>query len=109
ATVSRTYDANGRLLQVNDSQGGIFTFAYDSAGQLLHSAAPSGAISYARDAKGRMSSRQAAGQSPVNYQYDPASNLTQASMPQATIGMSYDARNAVQGITRSNGVTSSIT
>ena len=109
ASVARTYDANSHLIQVNDSQGGVFAYQFDSAGRLLGSVSPAGAITYTRDGLGRMASRQATGFPKVGYQFDSAGNLTQASAPQASVNLTYDARNLLASLSRSNGVSSTVT
>ena len=58
--VERTYDALGRLTQVNDASA--FSFQYDVAGRLLRSSGPIGTVQYQRDELGRVASRQVSGQ-----------------------------------------------
>ena len=79
------------------------------AGRLLSSVTPTGAVAYTRDADGRVTSRQASGFPKVSLQYDSAGNLTQSGMPQASVNLTYDARNLLSGLSRSNGVSTSIT
>ena len=62
STVARFYDANSRLVGVNDSASGVFGFAYDAIGRLLDSVTPMGEIQYAYDAASRIQSREVVGQ-----------------------------------------------
>ena len=106
ATVSRSYDSSGRLVQVVDSQSGTFSNTYDLVGRLLKTVTPNGAISYTRDADGRVASRQVSGSAAVSYTYDPDGNLTNAAMGStASVARTYDPRNLLLTNTRSNGVT----
>ena len=109
ATVQRTYDSAGRLIQVVDSQSGTFSMSYDAVGRLLKQIGPNGVITYTRDADGRVLSRQVQGQPAVNYTYDANGNLTQAAMGATTVSRAYDVRNLLLSNTRSNGVTGSYT
>ena len=106
STVARSYDANSRLLQVNDSASGLFDFTYDSVGRLTSSTAPAGGLQYIHDAASRPITRQVIGQAPVNYTYDRNGNLLTASITGASIGRAYDARNLPLTTSRANGVTS---
>ena len=104
ATVTRSWDSNGRLTRVVDSASGIFSMAWDAAGRLLKQVGPFGEVNYTRDAKGRVTSRQVVGDPRVSYTYDADDNLVQASMTGATVTQTFDPRNPVTGRTRSNGV-----
>ena len=61
ATVTRSWDSNGRLTRVVDSASGTFSMAWDAAGRLLKQVGPFGEVNYTRDAKGRVTSRQVVG------------------------------------------------
>ena len=106
STVAGSYDANSRLGQVVDSQGGSFDYVYDSAGRLVSQASQFGAVQYAYDGAGKTVSLQVAGQPAVTYSYDPASNLLSASLPQATANFTYDAAHELLTLARSNSVSS---
>src|SRR5262249_36498771 len=106
STVARSYDANSRLVQVNDSASGAFTFSYDATGRLIDSATPMGEVQYAYDNASRVKSRQVVGQPAVGSSYDLAGNLLNASMPQASVTRTYDQRNLVKSSARPNGVNS---
>ncbi len=95
-----------RPVQVNDSVGGVFTFGYNSDGQLLASTSPFGSVQYVRDPLGRALSRQVEGQSAVSYSYDRAGNLLSAGLPQASATYTYDPRNEPLTLSRSNSVVS---
>ena len=107
--MTRSYDANDRLSQVNDSGGGVFAFGYDSAGRLTSSTTPCGTVDYVRDALGRATLRQVVGQTAVTYAYDQAGNLLSASTAGASLNRTYDPRNLVSTASRMNGVTSQYT
>jgi RHS repeat-associated protein len=107
--VSRSYDARGRLLEVVDSVGGTFDFAYDADGRRTSSSSPFGTIQQSYDAAGRVTSTQVTGQSAVTYAYDATGNLLSASQTAASATLSYDARNRLTSITRPNTVSSQYT
>jgi len=104
ATVQRTYDSNGRLVRVVDSQAGTFNLTYDSAGRLVKVVGPNGTIAYSRDADGRVTARQVQGQTAVAYTYDANGNVTGISMGGASVARTYDVRNLLTANTRSNSV-----
>ena len=58
ATVKRTYDVNSRLVQMDDSQAGQFTFSYDAGGKLLKAVSPFGNIAFTYDSLDRTATRQ---------------------------------------------------
>ncbi len=107
ARVDRIYDPRSRLIEVTDTAAGTFKLAYDAAGELASTSAPTGTVSYTRDALRRVSERQVAGQPPVTYAYDTAGNLISAGSTPASATFAYDARNLMVGQTYSNGVNSS--
>ncbi len=86
----------------------MFTFGYDLAGRLLNSSTPFGAVQYTYDGRGLTASRQVVGQPVLSHTYDAVGNLASASMPQGSATFSYDARNNLSGITRANGVGTSV-
>jgi RHS repeat-associated protein len=109
ATVTRSYDANSRLINVNDSAGGVFGFGYDADGHLLTQEEPTGTVQYTRDALGRVATRQVAGQPAVQYAYDAVGNMLSAAMPAVGVAYTYDPRNLPQALTRTNGVVTNYT
>ena len=62
AAVSRSDDANDHLVQVSDSQSGVFNFTYDGVGRMLKSVGPFGAVAMTYDKVGRVLTRQVTGQ-----------------------------------------------
>jgi RHS repeat-associated protein len=106
SNVERIYDAQSRLLRVDDSVGGIFSFSYDLVGRTKNATSPVGVVQYDYDEVGRVLSRQVVGQPPVDYDYDPVGNLTKAEMPQAGATFAYDERDQLHLMNRSNGVSS---
>lgn len=109
STVRRSYDSTGRVVRVDDSAVGAFSYEYDLAGQLLASVSPFGTVRYVRDALGRISRRQVVGQQAVTYTYDSVSNLVSVAMPQASASYSYNARNQPAAMSRMNGVGTQFT
>ena len=109
ATVTRSYDFFGRLIQVNDTASGTFLSSFDLAGRLLSSSTPLGSVNYTYDGRGATASRQVVGQSALTYSYDPAWNLTGAALPQASATFSYNVRNQLASMGRLNGVSTAYT
>ena len=106
STVSRTYDANGRSVNVTDSLSGNFDYVYDAIGRQLSSANQFGTVQYSYDQNSRLKSRQVVGQSAVQYDYDKVGNLQSAAMPQAAANFAYDLDNRLSNISRLNNVSS---
>ena len=65
------------LLNVADTAGGAFTYAYDLDSRLIGQGSPTGAIQYAYDPASELTARQVAGQPAATYAYDPAGRLLQ--------------------------------
>lgn len=109
SNVERVYDTLSRLLRVDDSTSGVFTFTYDELGRTESAISPFGSVEYDYDPVGRVISRQVVGQPAVDYDYDPAGNLLRAAVPQAAVDFSYDVRDQIKQILRSNGVVTDYT
>lgn len=106
SNVSRIYDVQSRLLRVDDSVSGIFSFSYDLVGRTKSATSPFGAVQYEYDEVGRVKARQVVGQPAVDYDYDPVGNLKRAALPQAAVDFAYDERDQLRTLNRSNGVSS---
>ncbi len=106
STVNRLYDSAGRLLEVDDTLDGSFTYKYDLSGRVLQQSGPTGVIRYTRDGLGRVAAEQVVGNNAVSYAYDPAGNMLSASMVGLGASYTYDVRNMPIGVSRSNGVNS---
>jgi RHS repeat-associated protein len=106
ATVTRQFDAAGRVITENDSVAGVFQNVWDVTGNLTQRTTPFGSTTYTRDAIFEVTSRQVTGQNPVSYTFDPRRFVTKIGMGSNTIQFTYDARGGVTGIARSNGVSS---
>jgi RHS repeat-associated protein len=109
STVTRSYDARGRLLEAVDSVGGTFDFVYDADGRRTSSSTQFGTTQFTYDAASRVTSTQVTGQSAVTYTYDAVGNLLTASQPTASATLAYDARNYLTSIVRPDGVSSQYT
>jgi len=104
STVAYTYDAVGRLEEVEDSQSGSIAFAYDNLGRVTTETSPQGSISYAYDAVDRLTSMTVAGRSAVTYTYDNADRLTGITQGSTSVGYVYDAANRRTSVTLPNGL-----
>lgn len=62
SSVERRYDAQSRLLRVEDSTGGDFAFTYDLVGRTTNATSPFGTVQYIYDEVGRVKARQVIGQ-----------------------------------------------
>ncbi len=105
SSVEYRYDARSRLMEVNDSVGGIYSFDFDAMGRVTSTSSPTGSVRYAYDVRSLLKERQVIGQSTLTYGYDELAGLISASMPEASIDFTYDIRNLPKTITRSNGVS----
>jgi RHS repeat-associated protein len=79
-TTYDTYDDNGRLTQMTDSNGVVTTYAYDLRGRVLTVTAtpPSGparVATYTYDDAGQLATVEAANGTVLTYDYDDAHNL----------------------------------
>ena len=75
-SVSREYDADGRLVRVRDWLGHEWTFSYDGEGKPIGGASPDGrAHSFSYDAAGRLSSWSVAGMAGRSLERDAAGRL----------------------------------
>ena len=108
SSIQRVYDAAGRTVRETDSVSGVFEYAYDATGHVAKMITPFGAVTYNHDKIYQVTARQVTGQPAVNYTYDARGSITQISAGGSTIGFTYDARGAITGITRSNGVTTTL-
>ena len=106
SVVRRTYDARGRVVLVDDTLGGSFTFEHDGVGDLMRSAGPVGGVEYGRDALGRVTRRQVVGLSAQDSTYDEVGDLVLVSSPHAWVSFEYDAHRQLVRRERSNGVVS---
>jgi YD repeat-containing protein len=104
SSITLTYDAGGRLTQVEDSISGTITYTYDNYDRLTSKTTPQGSISYAYDAAGRRTSMTVARQPTVNYSYDNANRVTQITYGTLSIGFTYDSADRLTSVSRSNGM-----
>jgi len=89
SSVTYTYDAAGRMTEVQDSVTGTYTFGYDNMNRLS-----SAGVNYSFDSAGTLT---------VQYGYDKASNRTSMTDPQTvptTYG--YDTLNRLHTLTYNN-------
>jgi RHS repeat-associated protein len=104
STVSYTYDAANRLVQVSDSISGVVARAYDDLDRLVSETSAEGTVSYGYDAAGRRTTLTIAGQAPINYAYDDANRVSQISQGTSTVQFAYDAAGRRSNVTLPNGV-----
>jgi RHS repeat-associated protein len=105
ATVTRAFDAAGRLTRVDDTQGGgPVVWAYDDADRPLSETTAGGTVGYAYNAAGQRTSMAAAGRAPVAYAYDDAGRLQTITRGTDVFTYAYDALSRRSVLQRPNGV-----
>jgi YD repeat-containing protein len=72
-----TYDGHGRRIRMEDQDGFVVNYAYDSAGRLreLRDAADAFIVTYVYDARGRLSREDKGNGTYTTYEYDAAGQL----------------------------------
>lgn len=104
STVTYSYDAGDRLVQVVDSITGTITRSYDGLDRLIAESTPLGSVSYGYDAAGRRTSMTVSGQPSLGYSYDNANHLKQITQGSATVALNYDGDGRRTSTTLPNGV-----
>lgn len=104
AKVSYTYNADGSLQKITDTNLGNTYFSYNTDGNLTSAALPDGrVVSYVVTGE-KMRSRTL-GTATSNYTYDATGNLTRVSAPAGTIKFVYDTQKRVTSMTRVTNAT----
>jgi RHS repeat-associated protein len=104
STITYSYDAVDRLIQVADSVTGTIYRTYDGLDRLISEVSPRGSVSYAYDAAGRRTSMSVSGQTAVTYTYDNANRLTQISQGNSSVSFGYDSDSRRTSLILPNGV-----
>ena len=104
STIDYTYDAGGRLEEVEDSEAGTITLVYDNFDRVSSETSPQGTVNYTYDAVGRQVSMTVTGRSSVNYTYDNGDRLTGITQGSSSVGYAYDAANRRTSLTLPNGL-----
>jgi RHS repeat-associated protein len=107
AVVTYTYDAAGRLVEINDTQGGTVQRSYDNLNRLVQETTPQGQVNYVYDAAGQRTRMAVAGAQPVDYAWDAVGRLTAITQGTAAVGFTYDAAGRRATLTLPNGVVAS--
>ena len=100
-----SYDAQGNLSTVTNPLGHVtHVTVYDANGRLLSMQDPNGLVtSLTYDPRGRLTSRSVGGET-TTYAYDPAGNLTGVTMPDnAALTYTYDAAHRLTDMSDSLG------
>ncbi len=109
STISYSYDAGDRLIQVVDSIAGTITRSYDGLDHVTSEISSRGSISYSYDVAGRRTAMTVGGQSAVSYSYDSANRPKQILQGSSTVAFSYDGGGRRNFLTLPNGVTEGYT
>ncbi len=105
ATVTTTYDADGRVTSINDTQSGSVAWTYDNADRRVSETSPNGTVSYSYNAASQMTAMTAADRAPVNYAFDVAGRLRAIAQGAETFTYNYDTLSRMSSMQRPNGVT----
>lgn len=95
-TKTSIYDAKGNLVQTTNARGQVIAYEYDELDRLTRKTLPEGVITYAYDAAGNLTDTQHYNGSRVQTSHDALNRVTQViqTLPggySATIGYGYDA------------------
>ncbi|MFJ2640412.1 RHS repeat-associated core domain-containing protein [Streptomyces sp. NPDC087511] len=104
SSVSYDYDGHDLLKQINDSQAGNQSFAYDTYDRPKTVTGPNGAVSYDYDAADRRKTMTAGGQT-TSYGFDTAGILTSITSGTQEIGFELDAVGREKTATMPGGIT----
>ncbi|WP_405851451.1 polymorphic toxin-type HINT domain-containing protein [Streptomyces sp. NBC_01369] len=103
SSVSYDYDGHDLLKQINDSQAGNQSFAYDTYDRPKTVTGPNGTVSYEYDAADRRKTMTAGGQT-TSYGFDMAGILTSITSGTQEIGFELDAVGREKTATMPGGV-----
>ena len=116
ATITYTYDNQGRVASVNDTRDGLETLTYDAENRVASKTSPQGTISYAYDpATGKVSETTTA-YTDVRYTYDALARLSTVTLVEANgvtlatplvTSYAYTPSGNVASILQPNGVKTS--
>jgi YD repeat-containing protein len=104
STITTTYDAGNRAIDIDDSVAGTIERTYDLLDRLTEETTPEGTISYSYDDAGRRTTMQVAGQTAVSYSYDDADRLTGVTQGSAAVAIAYDDADRRTSLTLPNGI-----
>ncbi|MEV6143643.1 polymorphic toxin-type HINT domain-containing protein [Streptomyces sp. NPDC051992] len=104
SSVSYDYDGHDLLKQINDSQAGNQSFAYDTYDRPKTVTGPNGAVSYDYDAADRRKTMTAGGQT-TSYGFDTAGILTSITSGTQEIGFELDTVGREKTATMPGGIT----
>ncbi|MFG2217397.1 polymorphic toxin-type HINT domain-containing protein [Streptomyces sp. NPDC048685] len=104
SSVSYDYDGHDLLKQINDSQAGIQSLAYDTYDRPKTVSGPNGTVSYEYDAADRRKTMTAGGQT-TSYGFDTAGILTSITSGTQEIGFELDAVGREKTATMPGGIT----
>ncbi|MFD0292840.1 polymorphic toxin-type HINT domain-containing protein [Streptomyces sp. NPDC127118] len=103
SSVSYDYDGHDLLKQINDSQAGYQSFAYDTYDRPKTVTGPNGTVSYEYDAADRRKTMTAGGQT-TSYGFDTAGILTSITSGTQEIGFELDAVGREKTATMPGGI-----
>jgi YD repeat-containing protein len=104
--ISRSeFDARGRLIRLQDADGGVIDYRYDAVGNLLERRSPSQTLSYRYDARNRLIEveRSVQGEAPAltRYSYDAAGRRSTVEGGDGTrTEYAYDSRHRLRGLVK---------
>ncbi len=86
-----TYDAQGNLVKITDSQNNIFTFTYDNLGRKTSMTDPDmGTWTYKYDAAGNIIQQKDNRNTSTDFQYDPINRLIRRNSSAEYFNFTYD-------------------
>jgi RHS repeat-associated protein len=105
--ISRTYDAVGRLVSLDDSRDGRIDWEYDILDRVVKETTSQGTVAYAYDTEGRRTTLSAPNGYTVSYGYDAADRVTAITKGSQNFQLGYDAADRMTGMTMPNGIAAS--
>lgn len=103
STISNTWDAGDRLIQVVDSAAGTITRSFDGFDRLVNEVTPQGEVGYGYLANGLRQSMSVSGQNPIEYKWDSGNRLVQINQNGAIVEFQYDGANRRTQLSLPNG------
>ncbi len=108
STITYSYDAGDRPIQIADSINGTITRTYNGRDNLLSEVSPQGTVSYGYDVLGRRTSMTVTGRAPITYTYDDANRLSTITRGAIVATIAYDDSNRPISRSMSTGLLEQI-